>query len=123
MGAPGQLLVNRYRLVRPLGQGRAGTVWEGHDTLLDRPVAVKEVVPPPGLGLKGQAEFMRRITLAANAATRVTNRNLVAVYDVAGDDDRPWVVMELLPARSLGAIIANDGPLPPDRVAEIGRRR
>ena len=122
MGAPGQLVVNRYRLVRALGQGRTGTVWEGHDNLLDRPVAVKEVVPPPGLGLKGQAEFMRRITLAANAATRVTNKNLVAVYDVAEDDDRPWVVMELLPSRPLSAIIAGEGPLPPERVARIGRR-
>ena len=122
MGAPGRLIVNRYRLVRALGQGRAGTVWEGHDTLLDRPVAAKEVPPPPGLGLKGRAEFIRRITLSANAATRVANRNLVAVYDVAEDDERLWVIMELLPSRSLAAIVANDGPLPPERVAAIGRR-
>jgi len=122
MGAPGQLVVNRYRLVRPLGQGRVGTVWEGHDTLLDRPVAVKEVVPPPGLGLKGQAEFIRRVTLAANTATRVNNKNLVAVYDVAEEDERPWVVMELFPSRALGSIVASEGPLPPERVADIGRR-
>ena len=122
MGAPGRLIVNRYRLVRALGQGRAGTVWEGRDTLLDRPVAAKEVTPPPGLGVTGRAEFIRRVTLTANAATRVAHRNLVAVYDVAEDDGRLWIVMELLPSRSLAAIVANDGPLPPEWVADVGRR-
>jgi hypothetical protein len=122
MGNPGQLVVKRYRLVRALGKGAMGVVWEGHDDLLDRPVAVKEILPPAGLWPQQEADFVRRIFGAAGAATRVTDRDLVTTYDVAEEDGRPWIVMELFPSRSLDGVIANDGALTPGRAAEVGRR-
>ena len=122
MGTPGHLVVKRYRLVRALGQGGMGIVWEGHDELLDRPVAIKEITPPPGLWPAQEAEFLLRVTHQALAATRVTDPSLVATYDVAEDDGRPWIVMELLPARSLDRVVAHDGPLTAVRAADIGRR-
>ena len=110
MGTPGHLVVKRYRLVRALGQGGMGIVWEGHDELLDRPVAIKEITPPPGLWPAQEAEFLLRVTHQALAATRVTDPSLVATYDVAEDDGRPWIVMELLPARSLDRVVAHRPP-------------
>ncbi len=123
MGTPGLLVVKRYRLLRALGQGGMGVVWEGHDELLDRPVAVKEIVPPPTLWPpRAEAEFFARVALSATGATRVSHPHLVAIYDVAEDDDgRLWIVMEPFQARSLDRVIGNDGPLTAPRAAEIGR--
>jgi len=96
-----------------------GVVWAATDELLGRAVAVKEVVPPPGLTAE-QAELTRTRSLReARAAARITSRSAVKVFDVVEEDGRPWIVMELLDARSLSDIITANGPLPPAKVAEI----
>jgi len=97
-----------------------GVVWAAMDELLGREVAVKEVIPPPGLTAE-QAELTRtRSMREARAAARIKSRSAVNVYDVVEEDGRPWIVMELLDARPLSELINTDGPLPPARVAEIG---
>ncbi|MFF3669125.1 serine/threonine-protein kinase [Microtetraspora malaysiensis] len=115
------VIVGRYRLIRPLGQGGMGAVWEGHDTVLDRPIAVKEVILPPGVGDEQRAELIERATREARTAARLNHRGIIAIYDAVQQDDRPWIVMELVPSRSLDDIVTEDGPLPAARVAEIGR--
>ncbi|WP_433350351.1 protein kinase domain-containing protein [Microtetraspora malaysiensis] len=115
------VIVGRYRLIRPLGQGGMGAVWEGHDTVLDRPIAVKEVILPPGVGDEQRAELIERATREARTAARLNHRGIIAIYDAVQHDDRPWIVMELVPSRSLDDIVTEDGPLPAARVAEIGR--
>lgn len=60
--APSRVIGGRYRLLRRLGQGGMGTVWEGHDGLLDRRVAVKEVTLPPGTSDAHRAETIERAT-------------------------------------------------------------
>ncbi|WP_218006962.1 serine/threonine-protein kinase [Microtetraspora fusca] len=115
------VIVGRYRLIRPLGQGGMGTVWEGHDTVLDRPIAVKEVILPIGVGDEQRAELIERATREARTAARLNHRGIIAIYDAVQHDGRPWIVMELVPSRSLDDIVTEDGPLPAVRVAEIGR--
>lgn len=96
-----------------------GVVWAATDELLGRAVAVKEVIPPPGLTAE-QAELTRSRSLReARAAARITSRSAVSVYDVVEEDGRPWIVMELLDATPLSELINSGGPLPPRRVAEI----
>jgi len=96
-----------------------GVVWAATDELLGRDVAVKEVIPPPGLTAE-QAELTRtRSMREARAAARITSRSAVNVYDVVEEDGRPWIVMELLDARPLSDIINAQGPLPPAQVASI----
>jgi len=92
----GQLLNQRYRLERPLGQGGMGTVFQGYDTLLDRPVAVK-VLTPGKLGTEGRS----RLLTEARAVARLNHPNIVAVYDAGEADGAPYVVMELLEGDSL----------------------
>jgi hypothetical protein len=53
-------------------------------------------------------------------AARLSHPNVVGIFDVVDEDDRPWIVMELVPYRSLRDIIIDDGPLPPGRAARIG---
>ena len=110
----------RYRLDRSIGAGGMGTVWEGYDELLGRPVAVKEVRFPPELGDREVADLRERTMREARATARLSHPNVVTTYDVVEEDNRPWIVMELLASRSLAQILREDGPLPPARVAQVG---
>jgi serine/threonine protein kinase len=110
----------RYRLDRSIGQGGMGTVWQGHDQQLGREVAVKEVRFPPELGKQEVADLRERTLREARATARLSHPNVITTYDVVEEDDRPWIVMELLKTRSLSEVLRDEGPLPPHRVAEIG---
>ncbi|ADG90204.1 hypothetical protein TBS_16820 [Thermobispora bispora] len=122
MGTAGQLVVKRYRLVRAHGHGAMGIVWEGHDTLLDRPVAVREVLLPVTLAESKRLLLTQRLAKEARQAERLRHPNAAAVYDVAEEDGTLYVVMEPVQARSLEGIVKDDGPLSPERAAQIGRR-
>ncbi|WP_250563197.1 serine/threonine-protein kinase, partial [Sphaerisporangium fuscum] len=123
MRAPaGYELASRYRLVEPVGRGGMGTVWRAHDELLDRDVAVKEVRLPLVLDEELRAELCARTEREGRATAMVAHPSVITVFDVVTEDDRPWIVMELLHARSLEELVKEHGPLPPRRVAEIGRQ-
>ncbi|MED7926018.1 serine/threonine-protein kinase [Nonomuraea sp. LP-02] len=115
----GLLLAGRYRLQAELGHGGMGRVWRGHDELLDRPVAVKEVTldqRPPS-----EREAMLGRTMSeARLAARLSHPNVATVYDVVVADERPWIVLQLVPAPTLACVLAESGPLPPAAVAALG---
>ncbi|MDP9848989.1 serine/threonine-protein kinase [Streptosporangium lutulentum] len=117
---PGYLLAARYRLSEPVGRGGMGTVWRAHDELLDREVAVKEVRLPLILDEDLRAELCARTEREGRATAMVAHPSVITVFDVVTEDERPWIVMELLRARSLEQLLQDEGPLPPRRVAEIG---
>ncbi|MFG2007371.1 serine/threonine-protein kinase [Spirillospora sp. NPDC048911] len=115
-----RMLAGRYRLVRRLGQGAMGVVWQARDEALGRDVAVKELLLPAGVPADRRATAAQRAMREARAAALVKHPSIVTVHDVVQDDGRPCIVMDLLPGRSLDAVLSGDGPLPPERVAEIG---
>jgi serine/threonine protein kinase len=117
---PGALVGGRYVLRAAVGHGGMGTVWRGTDTQLNRNVAVKEVVPPPGIAPEDRDAMHERMLREARAAALLSHPGVVQVYDVVTDGDRPWIVMELLDARSLSDIVLEDGPLGARAVAKIG---
>jgi hypothetical protein len=114
-----RLLGNRYRLDAVVGQGGMGTVWRARDVMLDREVAVKEVVFPPGLNDDEIAVLYERTFREARASARLNHSGVVTVHDVVQEADRPWIVMELVLAPSLQDIIER-GPMDHRRVADIG---
>ncbi|MFK4242702.1 RICIN domain-containing protein [Micromonospora chokoriensis] len=118
--APRQLIADRYRLVRPLGQGGMGRVWQARDEMLHRDVAIKELVAPPGLRDDERRELRERSMREARAVARLGHVNVVRVFDVLHSDDDPWIVMELVPSRSLHQVLEAEGPMPADRAARIG---
>ncbi|MFI8534353.1 serine/threonine-protein kinase [Streptomyces aquilus] len=115
-----RLIAGRYRLLSPLGEGGMGTVWRARDEVLHREVAVKEVRAPAGLPASEVERMYARLEREAWAAARVANRNVVTVYDVATEDGRPWIVMELVRGVSLADVLDAEGPLSPQRAAHIG---
>ncbi|PKK12541.1 MAG: serine/threonine protein kinase [Thermomonospora sp. CIF 1] len=117
-----RLLARRYRLLAPVGHGGMGTVWHAHDEVLGRDVAVKEVILPHGLTEEERAVQYKRTFREARTAARLGHPGVVTVYDVVEEDGRPWIVMELIRARSLDQVIKQEGPLDVRRAAEIGRQ-
>ncbi|MFF4348206.1 serine/threonine-protein kinase [Streptomyces sp. NPDC001530] len=115
-----RVIAGRYRLLSPLGEGGMGTVWRARDEVLQREVAVKEVRAPAGIPAHEVERMYARLEREAWAAARISNRNVVTVYDVATEDGRPWIVMELVRGLALSDLLDAEGPLPPRRAAHIG---
>jgi serine/threonine protein kinase len=120
MTVPQTLVAGRYRLVEALGRGGMGRVWLAHDEMLNRHVAAKEILPPEGLTDLETEELRARTLREARTAARLSHPNLVRVYDVVDTAAAPWIVMEFVPSRSLHEVVATEGPLPPERAAQIG---
>ncbi|GAA3206583.1 hypothetical protein GCM10010486_91330 [Nonomuraea roseoviolacea subsp. carminata] len=118
----GRLIGRRYRLMSPVGRGGMGMVWQAHDVLLDRDVAVKELILPFGLDHAGKQVAYRRMLREARSAARLTHPGIVTVHDVVEEDGRPWIVMELFRAWSLEQAVRQSGPLPVAQATEIGIR-
>ncbi|WP_055481173.1 serine/threonine-protein kinase [Sphaerimonospora mesophila] len=118
----GRLIGRRYRLLSPVGRGGMGMVWHAHDVLLDRDVAVKELILPFGLDDAGMQAAHRRMLREARSAARLSHPGIVTVHDVVEEDGRPWIVMELVRAWSLEQAVRQSGPLPVVQAAEIGVR-
>lgn len=116
----GRLLAGRYRLGEVLGRGGMGTVWRAVDETLGRTVAVKELRFPSAIEEDEKRRLITRTLREAKAIARIRNNGAVTVYDVVDEDDRPWIVMELIEGKSLAEAVREDGVLEPKRAAEIG---
>ncbi|MEU3252824.1 serine/threonine-protein kinase [Streptomyces sp. NPDC006997] len=115
----GRLIAGRYRLVAKLGHGGMGTVWRAKDETVDREVAVKEPRVPDHLPERERANAFERMRREARAAARLDHPAVVNVHDVAVVDGQPWIVMELVHGRSLGAAL-QEGTLDAREAARIG---
>ncbi|MDC0765817.1 serine/threonine-protein kinase [Streptomyces sp. HD] len=115
----GRLIAGRYRLLAKLGHGGMGTVWRAKDETVDREVAVKEPRVPDHLPERERDNAFERMRREARAAARLDHPAVVNVHDVAVVDGRPWIVMELVQGRSLGAAL-QEGTLGVRDAARIG---
>jgi serine/threonine protein kinase/formylglycine-generating enzyme required for sulfatase activity len=111
--APGAGDLDEFRLVRPLGKGGMGAVYLGHDTVLDRMVAIKLI------GARDpDARSRERFLVEARAVARLSHPNVVTIHRVGTTSDgRPYLVQELIRGTSLDRAAL---PLPWRRVCEIG---
>ena len=120
MAEPHPLLADRYRLVRQVGSGGMGVVWEAWDERLERPVAVKQLRPQLGLS-PDEAELAKnRAMREARITARLHHRNAVPVFDVVEDGGQPCLVMQFLPSVALSAELREGGPLSVPEAARVG---
>ncbi|WP_030681676.1 serine/threonine-protein kinase [Streptomyces sp. NRRL B-1347] len=115
----GRLVGGRYRLLSKLGHGGMGTVWRAKDETVDREVAVKEPRVPDHLPDRERANAFERMRREARAAARLDHPAVVNVHDVVVEDGQPWIVMEFVRGRSLGAAL-REGTLGAREAARVG---
>ncbi|MGW6458245.1 serine/threonine-protein kinase [Streptomyces sp. NPDC055078] len=115
----GRRIGGRYRLVSRLGHGGMGTVWRAHDEVVDREVAVKEPRVPDHLNDTERGKVYQRMQREARSAARIEHPAVVTMHDVVIEDDKPWIVMELVHGQSLAARL-QDGTLDVREAARIG---
>jgi tetratricopeptide (TPR) repeat protein/predicted Ser/Thr protein kinase len=112
--SPGALVNNRYKIVRLLGFGGMGAVYEAEDCELERPVAIKTIRKD----LARDPEMVRRFKQEVLLARQVSHRNVVRIFDIAESEGTKFISMEYVQGRELGELIAQ-GALPPNRAAAI----
>ena len=116
----GRVVAGRYELLDPVGHGAMGTVWRARDSRLGREVAVKEVRVPGPMTHQDRNILRERSLREARVAARLSHPGVVTVHDVIEAGGTPWIIMELVPSRSLAQVLAQDGPLSPARAAAMG---
>ncbi len=113
----GRVLAGRYRLRAPIGAGASGRVYVADDVRLRRRVAVKVL----HAALADDTGFLRRFRAEAQLAASLHHPNVMAVYDW-GEDDLPFMVLELLEGGSLRGMLDRDHRLTPAQAAHVGRQ-
>ncbi|NLE99471.1 MAG: serine/threonine protein kinase [Anaerolineales bacterium] len=112
----GQMLQSRYRIVSRLGHGGMGAVYRVWDTRLKISVALKEMVPQPGLDQQTLEELRQQFRREAQILARLSHPNLVRVGDFFEEDGNAYLAMDYIEGESLAARIGREGALPEDQV-------
>jgi serine/threonine-protein kinase len=113
---PGDIVQEKYKIVRLIGRGGMGIVYEAHHELLGHQVALKVVLPEIG----ANPEILARFMSEARNSAKIESDHVARVMDVGKlEGGAPFMVMELLNGQDLDAILAQEGPLPAARVADL----
>ncbi len=114
----GRVLAGRYRLVAPIARGGMAEVWEGHDEVLSRPVAVKVLQAH----LAADGIFLERFRREAVTAARLAHPGIVATFDTGLDEGTAFIVMELVRGRNLRQWLDTYGRLEPWQAVAVARQ-
>lgn len=110
----GSVLAGRYRLVRLVGRGGMGSVWEGEHLTLHTPVAVK-LINPGSADERARARFLRE----AQAAAGLRSPHVVQIFDYGVHESTPYIAMELLTGETLADRLDREGRLSPAMTLEL----
>ncbi|MEM1029316.1 MAG: protein kinase [Myxococcota bacterium] len=116
---PGEILDAKYRIIRQLGQGSMGAVYEGENVRIRRRVAIKVLLPQ----VADQGDVVKRFEREAQAAGRIGSEHIVEVLDLGTlGDGGFYMVMEFLEGMTLGERIAKEGRLGPREIVPIAQQ-
>ena len=111
----GTVLANRYEIVRRIGEGGMGAVYQARDLELNRVVALKVIRP----SLAKNPEILSRFKQELILARQVTHKNVIRIYDLAEFDGIKFITMDFIDGRDLKSVLRANGKFEPRRAAEI----
>jgi eukaryotic-like serine/threonine-protein kinase len=112
---PGTMLGGRYQLLRVLGQGGMGAVYQARDQELGRIIALKVIRPE----LAGNPSILQRFKQELILSRNVTHKNVVRIYDMGEADGTKFITMEYVEGEDLRSMLARDGKVAPQKALEI----
>jgi serine/threonine protein kinase len=112
----GQMLQGRYRIVSSRGKGGMGAVYRAWDTRLDVPVALKEMVPQPGLDESTLNQLRQQFEREANILYRLSHPHQVRVSDYYQEGGNAYLVLDSVEGETLEKCILRESALPEDQV-------
>jgi serine/threonine-protein kinase len=118
----GQILQNRYRVVSLLAQGGMGAVYRALDMRLNVPVALKEMMPQPGLDSRKLTQLRRQFQREAQTLARLNHPHLVDVIDFFAEAGNVYLVMKFVEGESLAHCIERQGPLSEERALALAEQ-
>lgn len=114
----GKILNNRYKIIKEIGRGGMAIVYSARDTLLERRVALKMLRPE----YKSDDDFIDKFRQEARAVARLSHPNVVSIYDIVVDEERIYLVMEIVEGKTLKDIIKERNKLSIAESLEIARK-
>lgn len=115
---PGLIVAGRYRLLRKLGQGGMGTVWQARNELIDREVAIKMMRPEAA----ANPVSLQRFFTEAKASGRLRHPNITEIFDLGqAEDGSPFLVLELLQGEALDSVLRRVPALSPVQTLLLGK--
>ncbi len=112
---PGMMLGERYEILKRLGEGGMGAVYQARDHELDRMVALKVIRPE----LAGHPDILRRFKQELILARQVTHKNVVRIFDLGTADGRKFITMDFIEGNDLKSMINDRGKIPPVEAVPI----
>jgi urea transport system substrate-binding protein len=98
----------QYEITKLLGTGGMGVVYQAHDTLIDRDVAVKMLLD----SLAADEKILKRFLIEARAAGKLNHAHAVTIYEIGQEGPRHYLVMELVSGGCVGTILDAQGAFP-----------
>ena len=115
---PGAIVANRYRIIKRLGQGGMGAVYQAEDTVLGLTVALKFLNP----AMANNAVWLERFHNEVRAAREVTHPNVCRVFDIGDHDGWHFISMEYVDGEDLSSLLRRIGRLPHEKAIDIARQ-
>ncbi len=112
---PGMILGDRYEILETLGEGGMGAVYKARDRELGRTVALKVIRPE----LASNPDILQRFKQEILLASKVTDRNIIRIYDLGDADGVKFITMEYVQGEDLRSILRRDGKLAPAEAVDI----
>lgn len=113
-----KILNDRYKIIEEIGRGGMAIVYAAEDTLLERRVALKMLRSE----YKSDAEFTRKFRQEARAVAKLSHPNVVSIYDIVVDEERIYLVMEIVEGENLKDLIKRRTKLSPAEALEIAKQ-
>jgi len=119
---PGHEFGSRYRIIRELGRGGMGVVYQAWDDELSMAVALKVVIGDPAGDPKAEQDRQRRFKQELVLARQVTHKHVIRIHDLGEINGVKYFTMPFINGETLSALLRREGHVPVGRALEIGRQ-